>query len=500
MGPESFGFTSSTGNLVRVSTPAQALTSSPSNQDICDVLANGREHFVLLYDTKNEIGWYLPQASVVLNMAHAKIANRKYQLYDDDRMIWDDDTTAFARLGSDGWAKASDAIKMSLRLKVRKYYCSKTGPIEEDFGNIIRKTWHSLDNVEAYLASKEPQFQNHAPHCIHGVEYVHVMNEEGSTRMHIKEAIVNQAWAHLTYLEPIVIFTKDLSPPIAPDTSSLCRSWMKVPSGRKYLVIMGTAARSFLDRQDAGIAESVSWEFGQELIQSHEPGSITPIFHVQKLRVTHQPLPNETILAAIAGNIDCCVVFGNDSEKECLEVLENPAPPSPGGVSISSAPRLGNSIFDLTSPADQEAADGGDSSGSEYSQDTYQTSVFDGSSLPSSGSSAASAEPESSSSAVIRLQKIEEDCDGPSTYAPSKSSQGTVAEIAGSGLSGWKKWKSKGKYTRPSLSGHVHVSGSSVPRGATTETLPQRLGPERRMSEDEPNRRESTNTKKRERI
>jgi hypothetical protein len=497
VGPGYFEFTSSFGHVVRFPTSSQPVTYARFDQDICDVLASGRDHLVLLYDTKNEIGWYLPQASVVLHMAHAKMSMRKYQLYDGDRMLSAEDSTGFSRLSFDGWAEASDAIKMSLRLKVRKHYCSITGPIEEYFGDFIRKIWHTLDDVEAYLGSKEPQFQHHAPHCIHGVEYVHAVNEEGHARMHIKEAIVDQAWAHLTSLEPIVIFTKDIQPPIGPDTSNLCKSWMNVPSGQKYLVVMGTAAQTFLDRQNAGIAEGVSWEFGQELIQSHQLGSNTPIFHVQKLRVTHKPRPNEPISAALAGNTDCCLVFGNDSEKECLEALDNPEPSSPEEISIKSATRLDGSVFDLSSPVDEDTADGGNSSTSELSQDTYQPSVFDASIL-------LPPIPESSPPAVIRLQKVEEDCGRPSIYTLSKSSQGALVEMASAGLSSFKKWRSRGKSTKPSSTGQVRASGSPVPRVVTAEALPKKLDLERRRIEDDPNRiegkrRENINTAKRER-
>jgi hypothetical protein len=501
-GPGYVEFTSSSGNVVRFPTSAQPVTYSRSNQDLCDALKCSRNHLVLLYDTKNETGWYLPQASVVLHMVHAKISNRNYQLYDDDRMISNDNATAFSSIGSDGWAGASEAILRSVELKVRKYYCPKKGPVEDKFGDFIQNTWHTLDNIETYLASKEGQFQNHAPDCIHGVEYVHAMNEEPATRMHIKEAIVNQAWAHLTSLERIVIFTKDIPPPIIPDASSLCKAWMNVPSGQKYLVAMGTAAQYFLDQQDAGIAEDVSWEVGKELIQSHELGCNTPIFHVQKLRATRNPRPNEPILAAIAGSVDSCLVFGNDSEKECLEALDSPEPSSPEEMSNNSAPRLDGSIFDLSSTVDQDAVDGGDTPTSECSQDTCQNSISNGS-LSFFGS-AESGGPESSSSAVVRLQKVEEDCDGPSTYTLSKSSQGALVGISSSRLAGSKKWKPKGKYTRPSSSGQEHASSNSVPRGVTIETLPKKLDQERRRIEDDPNRiegkrRENTNTAKRER-
>jgi hypothetical protein len=39
-------------------------------------------HFVLVYDTDAMIGWYLPQACVVLHMAHHYISEQKYELID----------------------------------------------------------------------------------------------------------------------------------------------------------------------------------------------------------------------------------------------------------------------------------------------------------------------------------------------------------------------------------------------------------------------------------
>jgi len=151
-----------------------------------------------------------------------------------------------------------------------------------------------------------------------------------------------------------------------------------------------------------------------------------------------------------------------------------------------------------------KTADGGDSSTSELSQDTYQPSVFDASSLPPSSSSTQSPMPELSPSAVIRLQKVEEDCDRPSVYTLSKSSQGALVEMASAGLSSFKKWRSKGKSTKPSSSGQVRASGSSVPRVVTAEALPKKPDQERRRIEDDANRiegkrRENINTAKRER-
>jgi hypothetical protein len=76
--------------------------------------------------------------------------------------------------------------------------------------------------------------------------------------------------------------------------------------------------------------------------------------------------------------------------------------------------------------------------------------------------------------------------------------------MASTGLSSFRKWRSKGKSAKPSSSGQVRASRSSVPRVVTAEALPRKPDLERRRIEDDANRiegkrRENINTAKRER-
>jgi hypothetical protein len=361
----SFGYTNSIGNWVQLAASAQ-FAYSPQNKDIFDVLATGRERLVLLFDTQHQIGWYVPQASVVLNMAHSSISMCNYQLYNGQSEVLKEHSSVYSTAGPDGWAAANRAIKDSLKFKVRKHYCPETGPVEEDFGDLIRRIWINLDNIGDTLASKEVEFRKanrSAPHYIHGVEYKYAANSEHSSRMQIKEAKVDQSWAHLTSLEPTVVFSKNIQPAIAPDVSNLCKSWATVPVGQNYLVLMGAAARFFLQEQDAGIVKGVTWDFDGSLIQTHGPESNTPVYHVQKLRSTANPGPNKPILRAIAAYRNCCLVFGNDSEMPCLGDFS--------GLSTSST---NSSISSVLSPGDRTILSTADSSCSELSCNTDHSS------------------------------------------------------------------------------------------------------------------------------
>jgi hypothetical protein len=487
----SFGYTNSTGNLVQLAASAQ-FAYYPQNKDIFDVLATGRDRLVLLYDTKNQIGWYVPQASVVLNMAHSAISMCDYQLYNGKNEVLKETSPVFSTVSSDGWAAANRAIKQSLRFKVRKHYCPETGPVEEDFSDLIRKIWMNLDNIGDTLASKEMEFRKastFAPHYIHGVEYKYAANSEHSSRMQIKEAKVDQPWAHLTSLEPTVIFSKNIEPAIAPDLSNLCKTWAKVPAFRNYLVLMGTAARFFLQEQVAGIAEGVNWDFEGPLIQSHGPGSNNPVCHVQKLRSTDNPGPNEPILSAVTAYRDCCLVFGNDSEMPCLE-----------GFSELSTSSTNSSMSRFLGPGDRATISTEDSSGSELSSNTDQTSdpgvlPFESPVLAIEPPPPNSSKQQPETSAIIRLA---EEVQSSEIQKSNRSAKDVEINKVPQRENTWAKVKSKVSLRSFDTNGQSNHTHSVILREASTETVPKKLNLERRANGaggDDSNRREGKGRK-----
>jgi hypothetical protein len=105
------------------------------NKDIYDVLATGNGHYVLLYDTGKETGYYLPTASVVLHMTHDIISRRKYGVFRIDRGMSHETCVAFAEPGPDGAAEVTKALKRSFGLSVRKDE-SETFIVEENLSKL----------------------------------------------------------------------------------------------------------------------------------------------------------------------------------------------------------------------------------------------------------------------------------------------------------------------------------------------------------------------------
>jgi hypothetical protein len=214
--------------------------------DIYYFLATGKDHLVLLYDTSNKIGWYLPLVSVVLHMVHAAISMGGYKIYDGDKELCKEECTEFSKVTYGDWGTASQVIKHRLGWKVRKYYSPDTRPVEESFADVIRTVWFTLDKVEAVLASREVDFRmtnTSAPQYIHGVEWLDVARMKCPSQITIKKAKFDQAWSYLTSREPTVIFYENIPPPINLCPLTLHGEWTSILRDQQCLVLTASALR-----------------------------------------------------------------------------------------------------------------------------------------------------------------------------------------------------------------------------------------------------------------
>jgi len=219
----------------------------PENRDIYDILADGEHKNVFIYDVSEETAWCLPQATIVLYMAHEILKRRHYKVFHGD----EETSLDFAEPGPDGFQEASKVLLASLKLKVRKY---DSGNIlkEEDIAETYREIWHTLNATGATLETAEgcEKVRHEAPKYIHGVELTDVIGMEQT--MNIKQAKMrfSAPWAHLKSHSPILLFCNGLKSPIMPvDSTEICESWKTVPPKKNYLVAMGVSVDSFLKKR-----------------------------------------------------------------------------------------------------------------------------------------------------------------------------------------------------------------------------------------------------------
>jgi hypothetical protein len=260
LGSSFLGFFTGTGTFTLNSTPVRSTVRTSQEKDIHSALDSSKENLALFFDVAKNIGWYIPKVSVALQMTHAIIFRHGYRIYDGALEVPRDSPLGFANPGPDAATEASDAVKNSLRLKIRKSGAGSFNPVDEGFGDMFQRVWHTLTDVQVGLEETESDFRKAkhvAPKYIHGVEFLDALNMEASIR--IKTVQVGQAWAHLTSEQPLVIFSKGIQPPNIPNPSGLCESWRVVPPHQKYLVSMGHAVFSFLERQNEGLAAGLDW-------------------------------------------------------------------------------------------------------------------------------------------------------------------------------------------------------------------------------------------------
>lgn len=322
------GWVTVQGSHERTRTAMKASLVLSPNQHLYDTLAASYNDLVIFYDNASKLAWCLPQACIVLHMAHTFVSTRGYELFNGAQPFdVERNSSIFASPSPDGAAAACLALKSCSELTVRKGV-NQSGPIEESFSEIISRIWHNLTNIGEALDGAEADFQiagHVAPKYLHGVEMIDAANSK--TPIRFKMVQVNQPWAHLTSEQPIVLFSKNIPPAIIPSCENLCESWATVPPRQNYLVAMGIAARVFLERRDDGLAKGLEWRSNRQLVQCHKHQQRTPIYHSQTLELNRKPRSNGPTLHSIKQYPNSCLIFGKGKEKACLEALNGSAAP-----------------------------------------------------------------------------------------------------------------------------------------------------------------------------
>lgn len=321
LGTSAMGFVTATGSKSWAPCSVPSRLTLPIDKDIHDVLADGNDSYVIVYDNDAEIAWCLPQASLVLYLSHIIIRQRGYRILDGSA----ETSLGFAELDFDGAAKASDVLRASLRLTVKK-----SDDFECGFAETVKQIWHVLDKAGSGLKSAEAEFEivkEGLPQYIHGVDLWDIvkMNECPP----IKRAEINQPWAHLTAAQPIVLFCKEFGQPIIPaHTEDMCESWTAVPSNQNYFVAMGIYIQKLLfeqeDRQKGSrLGHKVLWvrERPDALIQSHRQGR-SNVRHIQRLQTVYDAQFDQQLAEILRSHRSSCFVFAERSlVTRCLEPL-----------------------------------------------------------------------------------------------------------------------------------------------------------------------------------
>jgi hypothetical protein len=216
---------------------------------IHDILRNEEfsgkaNYFALFYNTDTNIGWYLPQACVVLHMAHQYISEQKYELIDAEER-----TTSLEFAKPDGNADvgaiAASILHKSLAFRTRRWLKSqpltangavgisaclplspsatKASAYEDfHFKHTIERLWRLLDTVRSTPKMNRSEYMKCfeiPPNGIHGVDFKELLELKGPEKVtSIRYVKVYQPWPYLTNDHFTVIFCKNLGQAIVPTT------------------------------------------------------------------------------------------------------------------------------------------------------------------------------------------------------------------------------------------------------------------------------------------
>jgi hypothetical protein len=129
-------------------------------------------HFVLVYDTGARIGWYIPQACIILHMAHHYLSQQRLDLVDAENQPISLDYVE--KGGTNAGATAAEILHHSLDYKTRrrttskrrhprKGYCSAscmTGNESDQFENTVERLWYLLDTIGSTLKMNRSEYLN----------------------------------------------------------------------------------------------------------------------------------------------------------------------------------------------------------------------------------------------------------------------------------------------------------------------------------------------------
>ncbi|CAD6447404.1 9cb629bc-3ff6-47b6-a860-8eeed4fb7b72 [Sclerotinia trifoliorum] len=281
LGTGGTGIFTATGSVGLTTSSMPSTITTKTEKDIHEILTDGINDTVLMYDSEKKTAWYLPQSCVVLFLVQARITRHCWQVLEGNELKH----LKLANPGSGG-SEANEALKANLNLHLKKENSQPAeGYREETVGSLIKVIWQALDDIGTGLRSIQKEFsraKEHPPEYIYGVEY-HDTVDMRETK-NVKRAAVSQPWANLTKDYPTAIF---------------CR-----------------------------FGENVEWNFDKKLMHIHVLGKKTAVHHVQLLRKTDRPQPNNGLLSLVAEHPNGSFIFNKFKLlKSCPEIV-----PSLAGV------------------------------------------------------------------------------------------------------------------------------------------------------------------------
>ncbi|TGO20990.1 hypothetical protein BPAE_0250g00020 [Botrytis paeoniae] len=318
------GLITATGSLGWTTSSMPSTITSKVEKDIHEVLKDGENDTILMYDSERQIAWCLPKSCVVLYLAHARIIHLGWQVVRGSEITH----LKLAKPGSGG-LEANNALISNLQLQLKKADShSINGYRLESLGGFVKAIWQALDDIGTGLRSIQKEFsraQEGPPKYIYGVEYMDTvdMREEKET----KRVAISQPWAYLTKDYPATIFCGALEHPIVPDRPELiCQAWQIVPPGKDHLVVTSSVVQHFLRKAREGLCERVEWRFDGKLIDNHRLDKQSAVHHVQRLFTTSSPQPNHSLLELLAEIPNGSFIFTKSKlSKGCSESIPSHA-------------------------------------------------------------------------------------------------------------------------------------------------------------------------------
>ncbi|KAJ8071914.1 hypothetical protein OCU04_002219 [Sclerotinia nivalis] len=320
LGTGGTGIVTATGSFGWTTSSMTSTIISKIEKDIHEILTDGTNDTILMYDSEKEIAWYLPQSCVVLFLVQVRITHHGWQVFEGNELTH----LKLAKPGSGG-SEANKALRANLDLHLKKADArSAEGYRMETIDSLIKAVWQALDDIGTGLRSIQKEFsraKEGPPRYIYGVEYRDTvdMREDKKT----KRVAISQPWAYLTKDYPAAIFCSSLEHPIIPARPELiCQPWQLVPSGKNHLVVTCSVVQHYLRQGRKGFCENVEWEFDSELIHNHEFDTKSAVYHVQPLRQTKKLQPNNRLLELIAKFPNGSFIFNQSKvSKGCPEVV-----------------------------------------------------------------------------------------------------------------------------------------------------------------------------------
>jgi hypothetical protein len=353
-----------TMNLTPTSMPA-FFKPSISN-GIRDILTiektqNKGNHFVLVYDTEAKIGWYLPQACVVLYMVHHYLSEQRLDLIDAENQ-----ETSLEFAEQDGFTnvgpRAASILYKNLGCRTQRCLMSNptrakqagmlsasssitsTSTIYEhcQFKDTIERLWYLLDTVGSTLKTNQSEYMKcseSTPHGLHGVDFKELLAAKGPERFtSIRYVKIEQPWSYLTNDQSTVLFCKNFGQAIVPASKGLCEVWSKVPQKEGFLAMTGRTIHYFLEKHQSGLSKELKWLSKKPLIQGHHLPEHSSVVHTQLLKekggaslakikdkisrtTSGGDLSNDQLIEAISPQ--SCLLFAVQQGKQCTSPAIN---------------------------------------------------------------------------------------------------------------------------------------------------------------------------------